>query len=243
LQIHYADLSNCHLATGVVVVIDVLRAFTSAAFALNAGAREIFLVGTVEEALDLRRRFPGARAMGEVGGLKVPGFDYSNSPHEVSRADLRGRTLIQRTSAGTQGVVRSTRAETLYAASFPVAGATAAILRRLSPPSVTFVITEIDPQVKPEDRPPRQGDEDTACADYLAALLLQPAGQFVDPAPFLQRVLDSASGQKLAQSNRSDFSAQDLGYATALDRCPFGLSIRRDDGLLRMSAADPLSTP
>ena len=45
---------------GVVVVIDVLRAFTTAAFAFAAGAREIVLVSTVDEALALRERLAGA---------------------------------------------------------------------------------------------------------------------------------------------------------------------------------------
>lgn len=243
MQIHYTDLSNCHLATGVVVVIDVLRAFTSAAFAFGAGADEILLVGTVQEALDLRQLQPGSLVMGEVGGLRVPGFDFSNSPHEVSQAGLTGRTLIQRTSAGTQGVVRSRQADYLLAASFPVAGATARILRRLAPPEVTFVITEIDPQIAPSSRPARLGDEDQACADYIAALLNSTAGSPPDPAPFLQRVLNSYSGQKLAGSDLPDFSAHDLQYATALDRFDFGLSIKRAPGLLRMSALQPDQNP
>ena len=44
-----------------VEVIDVLRAFTTAAFAFAAGVREIVLVGAVEEALALRERLPGAQ--------------------------------------------------------------------------------------------------------------------------------------------------------------------------------------
>jgi phosphosulfolactate phosphohydrolase-like enzyme len=45
---------------GVVVAIDVLRAFTTAAYAFGAGATSILLVGTVAEALDLARSIPGA---------------------------------------------------------------------------------------------------------------------------------------------------------------------------------------
>jgi hypothetical protein len=65
-------LETCSAAAGAVVVIDVIRAFTTAAFAFGAGAGRILLVDTVEEALALRQRTPGARVMGEVGGRRPP---------------------------------------------------------------------------------------------------------------------------------------------------------------------------
>jgi 2-phosphosulfolactate phosphatase len=71
MQFQRATLANCHLAIGAVVVIDVIRAFTTAAYALAGGLQEILLAGSVEEAFHLRRRFPDALIMGEVNGLKV----------------------------------------------------------------------------------------------------------------------------------------------------------------------------
>src|SRR5262245_21091427 len=73
-----ATLDTCADAVDAVVATDVLRAFSTAAFAFAAGAREIVLTGTVEEALALRERFPGSLLMGEVDGLAVEGFDFSN---------------------------------------------------------------------------------------------------------------------------------------------------------------------
>src|SRR5690242_17004327 len=151
MRIEHTTRETCGDATGAVVAIDVLRAFTTAAFAFAAGARDIVLVGEVEEALALRARFPGALAMGEVGGLPIPGFDFGNSPADLAGHDLHGRRIIQRTSAGTQGMVLSRRAETLLAASFVCAGATARYLQRAAPECVTFVITGIYPD--------RDGDE------------------------------------------------------------------------------------
>ncbi|HSG66484.1 MAG TPA: 2-phosphosulfolactate phosphatase, partial [Gammaproteobacteria bacterium] len=112
-----ATLETCRDADGVVVVIDVLRAFTTAAFAFERGAREIVLVATVDEAFALRGRIPGSLLIGEVGGLPIDGFDLPNSPTAVAAADLDGRRLILRTSSGTQGVVRAERAEHLLGAS------------------------------------------------------------------------------------------------------------------------------
>ncbi len=41
---------ECSQTKGLCVIIDVLRAFTTAAFDFNAGAKEITFVGTPEEA-------------------------------------------------------------------------------------------------------------------------------------------------------------------------------------------------
>ena len=51
--------------------------------------------------------------MGEREGKLIPGFHMGNSPVEIAGQKLSGKTLIQRTSAGTQGVVRSQMAERL----------------------------------------------------------------------------------------------------------------------------------
>src|SRR6185312_1572762 len=98
-------------ARGVVVVIDVLRAFTVSAYALARGARELLLVRGVEEALTLRdETHPDALLAGEVGGRLIPGFDLNNSPARMQSADVRDRLIIQRTGAGTQGAVNARHA-------------------------------------------------------------------------------------------------------------------------------------
>lgn len=87
---------------GAVVAVDVIRAFTTAAYAFAAGAREIFLVDSVDQALALKREHPRMVAMGEDHGRRPDGFDLSNSPVAVASADLVGRSMVQRTSAGTR---------------------------------------------------------------------------------------------------------------------------------------------
>ena len=95
-------------ARGTVVILDVFRAFTTAAVAFSRGVSEILLVAGVDEALDLRDRGLADIAVGEVGGVMPDGFDFGNSPFELSRADVDGKTLVQRTSAGTLGVTAAT---------------------------------------------------------------------------------------------------------------------------------------
>src|SRR5215510_7343644 len=106
MKFEYTNLETCGTATGLVVVIDVIRAFTNAAVAFSRGAREIHPVRTVEEALKFREDVPNSLAFGEVGSLPPDGFDFGNSPTHTNALDLNGRILVQRTGAGRQGIVR-----------------------------------------------------------------------------------------------------------------------------------------
>ena len=67
MRFNYTTLETCHTATGIVLVIDVLRAFSTAAYAFSRGAKEIRLVSTVEEALELKSQLPdpGSRMRGQ----------------------------------------------------------------------------------------------------------------------------------------------------------------------------------
>jgi len=220
-----ATLQDCHNATGTVVVIDVLRAFSTAAFAFAAGARDIILVSTVEQAFELRRQKPDVLLMGEVNGLPIPGFDLSNSPAALNNRDLSGRHLVQRTSAGTQGVVRSINASTLLTCSFVCATATTRFILELQPGPVTFVLTGL--------RPGGWGEEDAACADYLEALLL---GQKPDPQLYLQRVRQSRTGELFSDPSQTDFSSLDLDYCLQIDRFDFAMIVEHLDGQFLMKA-------
>ncbi len=222
MNFHYTDNDNCHTATGLVVVIDVIRAFSNAAYAFRVGAESITLVSGVEEALTLKAQMPGALVMGEVGGLPPAGFDFGNSPTEIVRQDLRGKRLIQRTGAGTQGAVRSVNAETLFAASFAVAGATVQAILQAQPEQVTFVITGRD-----------FSDEDLSCAQYLEARL---KGQEPDPAPYLERVRKSVEIRHMTGFPNLE---SDLDYCTRLDSCPFAMPITREHGRPIMRALTP----
>jgi 2-phosphosulfolactate phosphatase len=227
MRIRTATLETCSTARDTVVVIDVCRAFTSAPFAFAAGAREIILVSTVEEAFALKEQIPAALIMGEVGGLPVPGFDFGNSPNEFSGADLCNRRMIQRTSAGTQGIVRSAQAEHLLASSFVCARATAHYIRQRAPESVTLVITG--------KRSGRPAVEDVACADYLSVLL---TGQRPDVTPFLKRAhkwLDKHAGIQVDAARRQHL-ADDLERCLEVDRFDFAMRVERRAGMLVMEA-------
>ncbi|GAC1699582.1 MAG: hypothetical protein NVS9B6_11870 [Candidatus Limnocylindrales bacterium] len=197
-------------ATGAAVIIDVFRAFTTAAFAIAAGAREVVLVAEHEQALALRANDPTLFLTGEIGGKPIPGFDLGNSPSLIEHLDLSGRRVVQRTSSGTQGVVAAAGASEIVLGSLVIAGATARYLRGRD--LVSLVATDVD---RADAR------EDEVCAAYLEALLLQRP---VDP-PVLTLV-DHADGWP------EWFPRRDAELASEVDRFAFALPVVREDGLL-----------
>jgi 2-phosphosulfolactate phosphatase len=227
MKFHYTHLDDCHTAQGVVLIIDVLLAFSTAAYAFSRGAKEILLVSTLEEALSLGSQIPNSKVMGEVGGLPPEGFDFGNSPTHISKEDLSGVTFIQRTGAGTQGAVRAQNAEPMLACSFVVADATVKFVKKLKAEEVTFVIT---------GQLLRGGAEDLACAEYIEALI---DGQQPETQHFIQRVFDSRDALEHLDPAQTAFPLSDLDYCTQIDKFDFAMPITRQDGKLIMRCVKP----
>jgi len=207
-------------ARGVVVVIDVLRAFTVSAYALAGGAREVLYVADLERAREVAAGIPGAVLSAEVGGLPVAGVAISNSPTMIEAADLTGRVLVQRSSAGVQSLAAVAGATSLFAAGLVVAGATARAILDLEPELVTLVASRAD------------HPEDGACAAYLAGAL---DGSRPDLDDLLRVLRASGRYAELAGGSVPGFPATDLALALELDRFDFALPVERsEDGLLRV---------
>jgi len=86
----------------VTVVIDILRATTSFAVALDRGIQEIRPVRTLRECRRLGKQ--GYLTAAERGAAKVPGFDFGNSPFDFLEADLQGKKLAFTTTNGTRAL-------------------------------------------------------------------------------------------------------------------------------------------
>lgn len=213
-------------AKGVCVVIDVLRAFTTAAFAFASGAREIVFVNSIEEALAKFEKDPALLLMGEKGGQRIEGFHFENSPSEIQTAHLAGKRLIQRTSSGTQGVVGCRHASHLLVASFVVAGATLARILELQPTHVSLIVTG-----------QKNGDEDAALAEYFTHKL---TGQSVELDPLLERVRLSPSAHRM-QAGEIAYPAgkKDLDLALQIDRFPFAIEVFKQNEELIGRAIHP----
>lgn len=211
---------------GPVVVIDVIRAFTTAAYAFGAGATAIYLVATVEEALAFKAAHPEVLATGEDRGRRPKGFDFPNSPVAVSRGDLDGRTLVQRTSAGTQGVVAAVDATRLWAASLVCASATARAVNESGLGTPSYVITGCLP-----DRPDDTGDDDRLSADLIERAR---SGHPIDAAATSEGLHATGTASRLLALGPEHRDPLDIEYAARVDHFDFAMEVTTDPLGLRL---------
>src|SRR6185437_3438701 len=223
LHVHGRDAEQ---ARGVAVVIDVLRAFTVAAYALAGGARELLLVRSVAEALALRAEsHPDALLAGEVDGRMIPGFDINNSPVMMRAAGVRDRLIIQRTGAGTQGAVSARHASRLLVASLVNARATATYAAHLATAHALEQITLVPTANTIEDEG-RAAIEDDICADYLEALL---HGRDDASSILTQGIARLEANERLGiwSQGLADFPPDDVTAALAVDQFDFAMAGER----------------
>lgn len=218
-------LSGAAAAEGIAVVIDVLRAFSSAAYMAYLGAEQIVLMADPEEALRFKSE-TGALAVGEVGGRRVGGFDLGNSPARIvtaGRGLFAGRTVVQRTSAGVTGAVAAARsAEQVILGSYVTSSATARYLQGLHPPGTVTLIAMGDGG--------REGTpDDEGCASYLEHLL---TGTPYSHAAALQQILEHECTRKFLRGDQGHFPPADPVYCLQRDLFDFCLVAQLEGELL-----------
>jgi 2-phosphosulfolactate phosphatase len=213
-------LAGATHATGVVAIIDVFRAFSTAAVALANGASRIVMVGSAEEALALRNSGVGQICMGEVHGDAPAGFDFGNSPFAVSAVDFRGKTIIQRTSAGTQGIAAAAgQTERLYAAALVTANATARAMLVGNPGRITLVAMGKNAL--------ERTDEDEVCALHLRNLL---EGRPGDADAVRKMIMAGGEAERFRDPNPPHLHPGDLDIALDVDRYDFAIRVMLEDG-------------
>lgn len=227
MQIRRSDLAHGHELEGVVVVIDVLRAFSTAAYAFAAGARAMVAAHSPEEIASLKARHAPAVTVGaQPGGWPVPGLDYGNSPSSIAPLDLTGVTLIEYSAGGVRGLVDCDRASDVLAGSLVCARATAEYIRGLAPARVTFLITGLWTD--------RDGDEDHACADLIEAHLLGPPPNL---SHYEERVRRSDFGRRFGHPDFPHLPATDVALCARADRFGFAMPMRHDGDRLLVEPA------
>lgn len=107
------EVTPGEIAGRTVVVLDVLRATSSIVEALSNGARSIYPVASIEDALRLANTIgrEGVLLCGERKCLPIEGFDLGNSPREFTRERVGGRTLVMTTTNGTYAMMLTVGAE------------------------------------------------------------------------------------------------------------------------------------
>lgn len=220
-------IKGAQQATGLVVIIDVFRAFTTACYVMSKGAKMIIPVGRAEEALRLKHGNPEYVLIGERKGRIMQGSDYGNSPWLIQNIDFTGKTIIQTTSAGTQGLVHAVQAQEIITGSFVNAGAIARYIESRKPQMVSLVSMGLE-GIKPSK-------EDELCAQYIRSLLLK--------LPFdlehIPQILRHGSGSRFFDpANQAWSPSEDFGLCLKYDIFNFVLKAKTEGGLLCLKKVD-----
>lgn len=201
-------------ARGLVVVIDVFRAFTVACHVVEAGAARLHPLTDPQRALDLRAEHPDWLAIGERHGRRLPGFDFGNSPSEIRAADLLGRTVLHTTHAGTEGLMNARLADEVLTGSLVNAAAICRYIRSRHPSRVSLV------RMGQEAR--ERCAEDDLCARIIAARL---TGESPDAAALAADLRHAPSARRFLDPEADWAPEADLGYCIEVDRFDFILRL------------------
>ena len=219
----YHLIEGARQADGLVVIIDVFRAFSMECYLFAAGAAEIRPVGSIEDTFAWRAKDPNCVLVGERHGRRIEGCDLGNSPSAVQAARIRGKRVIHTTSAGTQGVTNAVHAEEILTGSFVNAGAIARYIRRKAPKKVSLVC------MGKEGLEP--AEEDELCAEYLKSLLEGHAMDGIDEK--LQALRFGGGSHFFVPELQEVYPEEDFHLCVARDRFDFVLRIEKDGSGLK----------
>jgi 2-phosphosulfolactate phosphatase len=211
-------LDGAKQAQGLTVVIDVFRAFSMACYVMNNNAGKIITVGKMEEAYRLQRENPDFLLIGERNERKAPGFDFGNSPTHIQNYDFKGRTVVQTTSAGTQGIVNAFNASEIITGSFVNAGAIVSYCKLRNPSVVSLVCMGFSTLYPIE--------EDTFCAEYIKNTLEGKPTDF----DAMVDILKKGSGSRLFDpANQEHSPSTDFYLCTRLSKFNFVLKAEKNE--------------
>jgi 2-phosphosulfolactate phosphatase len=218
MQIEVMDfVEGARKARGVAVVIDVFRAFSVTCYAYARGARRVIPVADLDVALSLKREYPQFLSIGERGGKKVDGFDFGNSPTEISQTDVRGKTIVHTTSAGTQGLTNASQADVVLTGSLVNAAAICTYIESLKPERVSIV--------RMGKAALERSAEDDLCAEVLRGRL---SGEGYDVSGVREKLRSAPAAQKFFDPEATWAPEGDFDLCTDVDR--FGFVLRLLNG-------------
>lgn len=202
----------------VVLVIDVLRATTTAVAYLERGADALLLTATPDVALSLRPQGEGRPYLlgGERGGLPIPGFDFGNSPVEAAAQNFTGKTVVMNTTNGTAAAhTAALTGKHVFLAALTNAHAAARRARSSATEEIAIVCAGTDERV---------GLEDVYAAGVLAEYLLAMGECTPDDGARIALTVRRNSGNPLEALSSSAHGArlaslglgEDVRYAAGL---------------------------
>jgi 2-phosphosulfolactate phosphatase len=215
-------------ATGLTVVIDVFRAFSVACYAYDAGASRVIATSSVDDAVNLAKKYRNAVLAGERNESKIAGFDLGNSPTEILQSNLAGVTFIHTTTAGTQGLVNAVNSSPVITGSLVNAEAVVKYIKSVNPEKVSLVAMGY--------RTNESAEEDLLCARLIESRLKDERKNFSEQINSLR----DTSGKRFFDPRNLEFSPPtDYFLCTITDRFNFVLQgNRRPDGNIDLLKTD-----
>ena len=196
-------LTGAKIADGITVVIDVFRASNTIITCIAKGATYILPIENLNDAYKLKNTYPDHLLFGERGGLPPKGFDYGNSPAKADKLDLHNKKIILTTSAGSQGIVYSKKADEILIGSFANAQAIVDYLKKKNPLTVTLLAIGYEAK--------EPATEDEACALYIKSKI---EGKEVNIDQLMEDISKSDGMSRLKRLGQTD----DLDYCLQIDK-------------------------
>ncbi len=100
-------ITDQYVAGKPTIVLDVLRCTSTIVAALANGARAVVPASTGDDALRLASNLESENVLlaGERGLRRIDGFQLGNSPLEMTRGVVSGKTLVMTTTNGTAALL------------------------------------------------------------------------------------------------------------------------------------------
>ncbi len=213
-------LEGARKAQGLTVIIDVFRAFSTACYAFYNGIERIYPVGNLEKAYSLKQQNPDYILVGEREEQKPEGFDFGNSPSQLTTARLEGKTMVHTTSSGTQGIANATQADEILTGSFVNAQAIINYIRKKNPAKVSLVCMGYSCRYPT--------DEDTLLAVYIKNEL---EGQPNDFPGMVEQIRKGDGARFFAPEKQEWAPMADFDLCLSLNRFNFVLQVNRENEL------------
>jgi 2-phosphosulfolactate phosphatase len=138
---HTPELTPSESLPSCAIAVDVLRATTTIATALSAGAEAVQVFSSMEMLMQTSEQWSPEKRLraGERGGAKVAGCDLGNSPLDCTSEVVAGKRLFISTTNGTRCLERIQEADTVLTAALINRAAVVAYLVQHRPETVWIV--------------------------------------------------------------------------------------------------------
>ena len=200
------------------IAVDILRATTTIATALHAGAEGVQVFSDLDELMRVSEAHPAELRIrvGERGGKTVAGCDLGNSPFDFTPEVVKGKRIFMSTTNGTRSIQKIQNAKTVLACAMINLGSVLSYLRATKPETVWIVGSGWEGSYSLED---------TTCAGAIA-LALEDEADFGNDEAVAAAALykawkdqveelfyQASHGKRLLSLN----GAEDIAYCAKID--------------------------